>query len=75
MIEVRTTAHADVLAVVDRLAGLSVDDRSRPPAPARPRFQQGHPDVPLRQRRGGGEPGQSAADDDDVWLHRFEIPA
>ena len=60
------TAHQDVLAVVDTLAGRGIGECRRSSAEARSRFDDEHTRAGFDQRGGGGKAGASAADDDGV---------
>jgi len=72
------TAHQDVLAIVDALAGCGVGECRRSAAETRPRFEDEHAGAGFDQRGGGGEAGASAADDDGVKRsggHRYRLSA
>ena len=66
MLKVGAAAHADVLAVVDQLAGGLIDERTGPAAQPGSGFQQRHRQFSFRQSDRSRQPGQSATDDDRV---------
>jgi hypothetical protein len=61
--QVRATAHADVLAVVNKLARGRVGERTGPPAKLSPRLEQLDTATVIDQRRSCRKPGESAAND------------
>ena len=63
------TAHQDVLAVVDTLAGSGIGEGGGAAAKSGSCFKQQHLRAGLCQRRGCAESGHAAADDDDVRGH------
>ena len=58
-------AHCDVLAVVDPLAGVGIDERAGPAAEPAGLLKQFDPQAAFHGGDGGGQPGQPAADDGD----------
>src|SRR5579863_2163449 len=69
MPEIRTAAQGHVLAIVDRLAGCLIDERTGSPSPPRARFakRRAHPAFPQRGRR--RQSRQSTSDNDDMLGH------
>jgi len=61
--EVGAAGHADVLTVVDEIAGRRVDERAGPPAEPGAALDQGDVQVLARQADRRGEAGEPAADD------------
>ena len=68
----RVAAEQHVLPVVDELAGDAIAERRRPSAELRPRLEHEHAAAGVGQRGRGRQPGEAAADDDDVGRHRME---
>ena len=66
------TAHQDVLAVVDALAGFWIGKGGGPSTQAGPGFEHLHARTGFGQRRGGTESGDPAANDYDVGNHARE---
>ena len=64
--QVGAAGHADVLTVIDLLAGHRVGERAGAAAEPGPALDQGQAEPAVDQRRGRGQPGEAAADDDDV---------
>ena len=61
--QVRAAGHADMLAVVDLLAGDRVGERAGPAAQPGPAFQERDPQAATDQCRRRGQAGQAATDD------------
>ena len=61
--KVGATTHADMLAVVDKLAGGGIQKRTRPASELLSAFQQGDALVGLPQSLRGSQSRQSRADD------------
>ena len=64
--ELGAAAHRDVLAVVDRLAGLRIDERSGAAAEASWPARTVRRAAPLDGGNGGSQPGQPSADDREL---------
>src|SRR3954451_3529779 len=60
------TAHEQVLAVIDDIAGLLIDERVSATAEMAAPFEQGHRRAALAQLNARRKAGKSAADDDDL---------
>src|SRR5262245_7781857 len=69
MLKVRPAAEIDVLAIVDRLAGGLIDERTGSPTPAGPGFKERYGKASFGQRRGRCQSGQAAPDDDHPPVH------
>ena len=63
------TAHQDVLAVVDALAGHGIGESRGAPAKTRARFEDEHARAGFGERGGGGKAGAPAANHDRVHRH------
>jgi hypothetical protein len=69
--EVGATAHTDVLAMVDPLAGGGIAVRSGPAAQPATGLEKLDPQTVPTQGRRGSQPGQSATHDTDAHPTRF----
>ena len=61
------TPEQYVLSVVDELAALAVVERCRPAAKLGPRLDDDDAHALLRKRSRCAEPGETSADNDDIW--------
>jgi hypothetical protein len=69
MLQIRAAAEAHMLTVVERFAGVRVDERPRPSAESLSRLQQRDRHAAIRERHGRSQPRQPAADDDHPFAH------
>ena len=63
--------HQHVLAVVDELAGLAVEERRRSSSELSASFEHEHPRSALGERTGRGQAGAARADHDDIRRGHF----
>src|SRR5208282_2505633 len=59
-------SHQHVLAVIDEISGLGVGERISAAAQGWFAFEHGDAKAPVSESNGGAQPGESAADHDDV---------